>query len=114
MTQNTKIQQIKLFIKASIIVAVLFIFVVLGIFVRPAATFENAHMKKWLVLDEQQRISTLNRVVKNADNQELLLQCVGKIANIPESNEMLIRDAITLCYGGIQMSAQNDADSDEK
>ena len=114
MTQNTKIQKIKLVIKASIIIAVLFVFVVLGIFVRPAlSTFENAHMKKWLVLNEQQRVSTLNRVIKDADNQELLFLCVDKIANLPDSNDMLIRDAITLCYGGIQMNAQK-ANSDEK
>ena len=106
MIQNTKIQKIKLFIKASIIFAVLFVFVVLGIFVRPTSTFENAHMKKWLVLDEQQRISTLNRMVKNADNQDLLFKCVDKIAILPDSNEMLIRDAIALCYNGIQMTVQ--------
>lgn len=113
MTQNTRIQNIKLFIKSSIIVSVLFVFIVLGIFIRPNFTFENSRVKKWQVLDEQQRISTLNRVIKNADNQELLFQCVDKIASLPNSNEMLIRDAIAICYSGIQTNAQN-ADSDEK
>ena len=113
MTQNTKIQTIKLFIKASIIVAVLFVFIVFGIFIRPNHTFENSRVKKWSFLDEQQRVSTLNRVIKNADNQELLFQCVDKIASLPDSNEMLIRDAIAICYSGIQMNAQN-TDSDEK
>ena len=114
MTQNTKIQKIKLFIKASIIVAVLFVFVVLGIFIRPASsTFENSYMKRWLVLNEQQRISTLNRVVNNADNQELLFKCVDKIAQLPDSNEMLIRDAISFCYNGIQINTQK-TNSDEE
>lgn len=113
MTQNTKIQKIKLFIKASIIVIVLSVFVILGIFVRPNHTFENYRMKKWLVLNEQQRISTLNRVVKNADNQELLFKCVDKIANLPDSNEMLIRDAMALCYNGIQMNTQNTNSNEE-
>ena len=113
MTKNTKIQKIKLFIKTSIIVAVLTVFVVLGLFVRPVPTFENASMKKWLVLDDQQRILTLNRVVKNADNQDLLFKCVDKIAQLPDSNEMLIRDAIALCYNGIEMNAQT-TDSNEE
>lgn len=113
MTKNTKIQKIKLFVKVSIIVAVLTVFIVLGLFVRPVSTFENSHMKKWLVLDNQQRISTLNRVVKNVDNQELLFKCVDKIAQLPDSNEMLIRDAIVLCYSGIQMNAQT-TNSDEE
>ena len=107
MTQNTKIQKIKLFIKASIIIGVLSVFIILGIFVRPSSTFENARMKKWLVLDEQQHISTIQRVIKNTDNQELLLKCVDKIAQLPDANEMLIRDAIVICHNGIQMNAQS-------
>lgn len=106
MTKNTKIQKIKLFVKASIIIAVLAVFVVLGIFIRPGATFENARMKKWLVLNDQQRVETLNRIVKNIDNEELLLKCVDKIADLPDSNEMLIRDAVAICYSGIQLNTQ--------
>ena len=108
MTKKAKIQKIKLFVKVAIIVAILVVFVVLGIFVRPAATFENAHMKKWLGLDEKQRVETVNRVVKNIDDQELLIKCVDKIANFPDSNEMLIRDAVAICYNGIKLSAQSD------
>jgi len=114
MTKNTKIQKIKLFIKASIIIAVLFVFVVLGIFVRPSSSnFENSHMKKWLVLNKQQRIFTLNRVVNDADDQELLLQCVDKIAGLPDSDDMLIRDAISICYNGIKINIQK-TNSDEE
>ena len=108
MSKKTKIQQIKLFIKASIIIAVLSVFVVLGIFVRPAHTFENARMKKWLSLDEQQRKETIERIIKDAKDQELLIQCVTKIADLPNSNEMLIRDAVAICYNGIQMNVQKD------
>jgi len=106
MTKNTKIQKIKLFVKASIIIVVSAVFVVLGIFIRPVTTFENAHMKKWLVLNEQQRAETVNRIVKNTENEELLLKCVDKIANLPDSNEMLIRDAVAICYSGIQLNAR--------
>lgn len=113
MTKNTKIQKIKLFIKTSIIVAVLTVFVVLGLFVRPVSTFENSRMKKWLVLDEHQRVSTLNRVLKDVNDKDLLFKCVDKIAQLPDSNEMLIRDAMALCYSGIQMNAQT-TNSDEE
>ena len=114
MIQNKRIQKIKLFIKASIIVAVLFVFIVLGIFVRPASSdFENSHMKKWLVLNEQQRVSVLNRVVNGAEDQDLLFKCVDKIARLPDSDDMLIRDAISLCYNGIKMNTQK-TNSDEE
>lgn len=107
MPKYSKIQQIKLVIKASIILGVLIIFVVLGIFVRPVTSFENSYMKKWLSLDEAQRVITIQRVVKNTSDQELLMKCVDKIASLPDSNEMLIRDAIVICHNGIQMNAEN-------
>ena len=82
------------------------IFIVLGIFIRPTTTFENARMGKWSKLSDAQRVSTIERVVKDFDGNELLLKCVDKIANLPNSNEMLIHDAIVLCNGGIQMNLQ--------
>lgn len=104
MTQRTKIQQIKLFLKISIVVLVFGIFIVLGLFVKPIRTFENSHMKKWLTLSEQERITTIQRIVPNADNQDLLIKCVNKIADLPNSNEMVVHDAVVLCYNGIKLN----------
>ena len=97
MTRQTKIQQIKYFIKASIVLSVLFVFVVLGIFIHPSRTFENSHMKKWLSLNEQPRTQTILRVVKDTKNRDLLIKCVDKIASLPNSNEMQIQYAIVFC-----------------
>ena len=108
MTKRTKIQQIKLFIKISIVVFVLAVFIILGLFVKPIRTFENAHMKKWLSLSEQEKITTIQRIVPNADNQDLLLSCVTKIAELPNSNEMVVHDAVVLCYNGIKINLEND------
>ena len=108
MTQQTKIQQIKLFIKISIIVCVLVIFVVLGFFVRPIKTFEKSHMKKWLTLSEQEKITTIQRIVPNAEQQDLLINCVTKIAELPDSNKMIIHDVAVLCYNGIKLNSQSD------
>ncbi|MBR5355094.1 MAG: hypothetical protein IK122_03125 [Alphaproteobacteria bacterium] len=109
---NLNIQQIKLFIKTSIIIGVLAVFVVLGIFVRPTITSENARMEKWLRLNETQRISTIQHVIKDFDGNEILVKCVDKIAQLPNSNEMLIRDAIVLCNGGIQMNLESSNDAE--
>ncbi len=108
MTKKTKLQHIKFFIKASIVVFVLLVFIVLGIFVRPAQTFENSNMKKWADLTVEQRTQTLERIIKNISDQELLMKCVDKIASLPNSNEMLIKDAAVICYTGIQMNASKD------
>ena len=99
-----KIRHIKLFIKISIITFVLSVFIVLGIFVRPSHTFENANMKRWLSLNEEQRIETIKHITKDNKSQGLLTQCVNKIAKLPNSNEMMIRDAVVLCYNGIKIN----------
>ncbi len=108
MTKKTKIQLIKRFIKISIIVFVLFTFIVLGFFVKPTHTFENASMKKWAKLTKKQQIETIEHVVKNIQNQDLLLDCVSKIASLPKSSEMQIRDATVLCYNGIKLNSESD------
>lgn len=108
MTQKTKIQQIKLFIKISIVICVLFVFVVLGFFVKPTRTFENSNMKKWVNLSEQEKITTLQHIIPNAENQELLIDCVNKISGLPDSDNMIIRDAAVLCYNGIKLNTKNE------
>ena len=97
MTKRTRFQQIKLFIKISIAVCVLAIFVVIGIFMRPTRTFENAPLNKWLLLNEQQRISTIQRVVHNPIDSDILIKCVDKIAALQKSNEMQTQYAIVFC-----------------
>lgn len=111
MTKKTKLQLIKRFIKISIIVCVLFTFIVLGFFIKPSHTFENSSMKKWSKLTRKQQIETIEHVVKDSENQDLLLNCVSKIAALPKSNEMQIRDATVLCYNGIKL---NSTSGDEK
>ena len=108
MSKKTKFQKLKSFIKISIVVLILAVFVILGLFIKPTRTFENAHMKKWLTLSEQERITTLQRIVPNAENQNLLMDCVSKIAELPDSNEMVIHDATVLCYNGIKLNTEND------
>lgn len=107
MPKRTKIQQIKLFIKISIVVCVLGIFLVLGFFVKPIRTFEKSPMKKWLTLSEQEQITTVQNIVPNAENQDLLIQCITKIANLPDSNKMIIHDAAVLCYNGIKLNMES-------
>lgn len=108
MIQKTKIQQIKLFVKISLVVCVLGIFLVLGFFVKPIRTFEKSHMNKWLTLSEQERITTVQRIVPNTESQDLLIDCVSKIATLPDSNKMIIHDAVVICYNGIKLSSEKD------
>jgi len=108
MAKRTKIQQIKMFIKILIVILVFAIFVVLGLFIKPIRTFENSHMKKWLSLSQQEKITTVQRIVPNTENQDLLIDCVTKIAELSNSNEMIVHDAVVLCYNGIKLNQETD------
>ena len=112
MTKRTKVQQIKLFIKISIVVVVLGIFIVLGFFIKPVPSFENSNLKKWANLSEIQKISTVEHIVKDASNQDLLIQCINKISELSGAGEMQIRDATALCYNGIKINSIKDEEQD--
>ncbi len=107
---RTKLQKIKYVIKITIVCVLLFAFVVLGFCVKHNYTFENSSIKKWLILSEQQRISTLKRIVPDMQNTELLIQCVTKIAELPDSGTMDIRDGAALCYNGIKLNNVSNED----
>ena len=112
-----KIQTFKRFVKISVAVCVLILLIVLGFFVKHIHTFENSNMKKWLSLSEQQRILTLKRVIPNVDtleNRDLLIQCITKIAELPDSQTMDIRDAASLCYNGIKINSGEISENEEK
>jgi nitrogen regulatory protein PII-like uncharacterized protein len=104
MSKKTKIKTVKRILKISIAATVAIVLVVLGFFVKHNYTFENASMDKWSDLTSEQQIATLNRVVSDYTDQELLLQCVSKIAQISDSGKMDIRDAIVICYNGIKIA----------
>jgi len=113
MTKRTKIQTIKLFVKISIVVAVFATFIVLGFFIKPKTSFENANMKKWLGLSDEQKTDTTNRIITADVDQDLLIQCIDKIADLPDSEEMQIRDAAVLCYNGIKLAPESKEDDKE-
>jgi len=106
--KRTKIQKIKRAIKIMLASFLIMLLVVLGIFVRPVRTFEGSHLPRWLTLSDSQRIATLHKVVHSSDNDDLIIQCVSKIASFPDSDEMIIRYAISFCYNGIKLNASED------
>ena len=104
MKKRTKIQSIKLFIKVSIATFLLILFIALGFFVKHTRTFENSNMKKWSTLTEVQRTDTLHRIIPHIDNMDLMMLCMNKIADLPDSSEMIIQSAASLCYNGIKLN----------
>lgn len=112
MSKSAKIKLIKRIIKIAIATVVLLSLILLGFFVKHNHNFENSDVNKWLVLSEDEQKSTVSRVIPDYDDSDdLLIQCVTKIANLPDSEKMSVRDAIVICYNGIKMVS---AEKDEK
>lgn len=113
--KKTKIQQIKRVIKIAVASSLVLLLVVLGFFVQYTnQTYENTNMKKWKKLTDSQKITTLNYVVKHNPDSELMLACMNKISTLSDANEMMVRDAAALCYNGIKLNTESNAEPNEK
>lgn len=111
MSKKSKIRLIKRIIKVCVAMLILVLLILLGFFVKHTHTFEGANMKKWLELSVSQQTQTVKRIIPQFDDDALLLQCITKIAELPDSEKMNIRDAAVLCYNGIKI---NETETDEK
>ena len=112
MTKKTKIQKIKNFIKISVATALVVLFIVLTFFVKHSHTFENSNMNKWSALTEIQRIATVKRIIPEFENDDLFMACMDKIATLPESGNMMIQSAVSLCYNGIKLNEVSDKEDE--
>ena len=111
---SKKIQQIKLFIKIAIVVSILFIIILLAFLVNHNHTYEKSNMKKWAEITTTQKIDTLRQSITNIEISDLLIACMDKIAELPNSNEMMVQNAASLCYNGIKLNEIDKEQTDDK
>ena len=109
MAQKTKIQKIKNFIKISVASMLVISFIVLTFFVKHKHTFENPNMNRWFSLDDAQRLTTVQRIIPDFQNNDLFMLCMNKIATLPDSGNMMIQSAVALCYNGIKLNEASNA-----
>lgn len=98
---------IKKYLKFIIGIAVLLVVIVVFMLVMQTSDLENGDLKKWRAADLDARMAVAQILSASDENLELLVQCVDKMATLPDSGEMAVRDAMSLCYTGIQLKANN-------
>lgn len=98
---------IKKYLKFIIGIAVLLVVIVVFMLVMQTSDLENGDLKKWRAADLDARMAAAQIMSASDENLELLVQCVDKMATLPDSGEMAVRDAMSLCYTGIQLKANN-------
>lgn len=88
-----------------ILIGILALLLVFMVFVMTQRTenLETAVLKKWPAASLERRMAAAKILVGTDQNAELIVKCIDKIAAMPDSGEMAVRDAASLCYTGIQL-----------
>ena len=98
----------KKFLVRSIIFVVGIGVLLLAIFVfftlpRQDAALESAYLKDWRGATVERRVAAAKVLTASENNLELLVACVDKMATLPDSTDMPVRDAMELCFVGMQL-----------
>lgn len=94
---------IKKYLKIFIGIAVLILVLIVFFFAQRGGSLETGSLKDWRAASQERRVSAA-QIMTGADKDiDLLVACIDKMATLPDSREMAIRDAASLCYTGIQL-----------
>lgn len=76
-----------------------------SIFIRAQKTtaLESGTLKDWRAASVERRMSAIKILRANDDNIDILVRCVDKMATLPDSGDMSVRDATELCFMGMQL-----------
>lgn len=90
---------LKLFIGVGVLILVLVVF----FFAKRSGVLESGTLKDWRAAPLDRRIAAAQIMTGEGKNIDLLVACVDKMATLPESGEMAVRDAASLCHTGIKL-----------
>lgn len=82
-------------------VAVLILAIFLFFRMQRSSDLESGNMKNWLAASVDRRTAAVKILSASDENTDLIVACVDKVASLPDSGEMAVRDAVSLCYTGI-------------
>lgn len=89
---------LKFLLGIAVLLAMFFIF----FYTQRSNDLSVGNLKNWASASADQRIATARVVVASDDADiDLIVACVSKMATLPDSHEMIVRDAISLCHTGI-------------
>ena len=94
---------IKKYFKNFIGIAVLILVIVVFFFAQRSSTLETGVLKDWRAADLDRRVAAVQILVGADENTDTLVACIDKMATLPDSGEMAIRDAASLCHTGMQL-----------
>ncbi len=93
----------KKYFKIFVGIAGLILAIVVFFFAQRSDALETGTLKNWRAATLERRISAAQIMMGESENVDLLVGCVDKIATLPDSGEMAVRDAASLCHTGIKL-----------
>ncbi len=89
----------KLFIGICVLVMVVLVF----FFAKRGESLEIGTLKDWRSASIDRRVASVQILTASEDNNDILVACIDKISSLPDSSEMAVRDAISLCQTGLKL-----------
>lgn len=96
-------KNVKLILKLFIGVTALLLVMVMFSCALRKGNLETDNLKVWRSASFDRRSAAVRMLTASDDDTELMVACVDKIATLPDSGEMAVRDAVSLCYTGAQI-----------
>ncbi len=92
----------KIIIGGAVLVLCLFLF----LRANSSSAIEGGNLRDWRGATVERRTSAVRVIVASDDaNTEIIVACVDKMATLPDSDEMAVRDAVSLCHTGLLLKA---------
>lgn len=89
----------KLFIGVCVLVMVVLVF----FFAKRGESLEIGTLKDWRSASIDRRVASVQILTASEENNDILVACIDKISSLPDSSEMAVRDAISLCQTGLKL-----------
>jgi hypothetical protein len=93
----------KKYFKIFIGIGVLLLVIVVFFFAQRSDSLETATLKDWRATPMERRIASAQIMTGATGNVDMLVACIDKMATLPDSGQMAVRDAASLCYTGIKL-----------
>ncbi len=94
---------IKKYFKLFIGICVLLLVVLVFFFAKRGETLEIGNLKDWRTASVERRNASVQILTASEENLDVLVACIDKISTLPDSGEMAVRDAASLCQTGLKL-----------
>ena len=64
---------------------------------------EDGELRAWRAASESRRAAAVKILTGGEEHNEIMVACIDRIAEMPDSAKVKIKDAAALCYTGVML-----------